>query len=204
MPAEPLASTGSELLESPWYAIYTRHQHEKMVAQILTSKGFNTFLPLYATTHNWKDRTKALSLPLFPCYVFLKGGIERRLQIVTTPGIFGLVSSGGQPAAIPDVEIEAIRRVIESGTRVEAHPFLKCGNWVRVKCGPLAGIEGILVRKKNISRLVLSVEILGTAAAMEVAAFQVEAVNAPRARDCNMGYGFGLRRPRDSEALAPA
>jgi transcription antitermination factor NusG len=204
MPSEPMVSNVSNVSESPWYAIYTRHQHEKMVAQILTSKGFNTFLPLYATTHKWKDRTKALSLPLFPCYVFLKGDIERRLQIVTTPGIFGLVSSGGQPAAIPNVEIEAIQRVIESGTRVEAHPFLKCGNRVRVKCGPLAGIEGILVRKKSVSRLVLTVEILGTAAAIEVSAFQVEAVSVPRLRDSHIGQGFGLRRTRDSEASALA
>src|ERR1700674_422894 len=165
MPSEPMVIPDSCVCESSWYAIYTRHQHEKMVAQILTSKGFNTFLPLYAASHNWKDRIKALSLPLFPCYVFLKGGIERRLQIITTPGIYGLVSSAGQPAAIADFEIEAIRRVVESGTRVEAHPFLKCGKWVKVKLGPLAGIEGNLVRKKNISRLVLSVEILGTAAA---------------------------------------
>ena len=204
MLSEPVALPDSQLHESSWYAIYTRHQHEKMVAQILTSKGFDTFLPLYEAVHNWKDRTKALSLPLFPCYVFLKGGIERRLQIVTTPGIYGLVSSGGQPAAIPDFEIEAIRRVVESGARVEAHPFLKCGNWVRVKCGPLAGIEGILVRKKNISRLVLSVEILGTAAAIEVAAFQVEAVNASRPRDYNIGPGAGSRHTRDLEAIAPA
>jgi len=199
-----MVSNESNVSESPWYAIYTRHQHEKMVAQILTSKGFNTFLPLYATTHKWKDRTKALSLPLFPCYVFLKGDIERRLQIVTTPGVFGLVSSGGQPAAIPDVEIEAIQRVIESGTHVEVHPFLKCGNRVRVKCGPLAGIEGILVRKKSVSRLVLTVEILGTAAAIEVSAFQVEAVSVPRLRDSHIGQGFGLRRTRDSEASALA
>jgi transcription antitermination factor NusG len=174
------------------------------VAQILTGKGFNTFLPLYATTHDWKDRTKALTLPLFPCYVFLKGGIERRLQIITTPGIYGLVSSAGQPAAIPDIEIEAIRRVVDSGTRVEIHPFLKCGSWVRVKCGLLAGIEGILVRKKNASRLVLNVEILGTAAAIEVAAFQVEAVTAPRGRDSNNGPGNGSRYSRNSEAIAPA
>jgi len=195
-------STESQLFESPWYAIYTRHQHEKTVAQILTGKGFNTFLPLYATTHNWKDRTKALTLPLFPCYVFLKGGIERRLQIITTPGIYGLVSSAGQPAAIPDIEIEAIRRVVDSGTRVEIHPFLKCGSRVRVKCGLLAGIEGILVRKKNISRLVLNVEILGTAAAIEVAAFQVEAVTDPRGRDSNHRFGNGSRYIRDSAAIA--
>src|ERR1700722_10064937 len=204
MLADAIAMTESRVCDRPWYALYTRHQHEKMVHQILTNKGFDTFLPLYSTTHNWKDRTKALSLPLFPCYVFLKGGIERRLQILTTPGIYGLVSSAGQPAAIPDAEIEAIRRVVESGARVEAHPYLKCGNWVRIKCGPLAGIQGILVRKKNISRLVLSVEILGTAAAMEVAAFQVEAITATPARDCNIGHGAGSRRTRNPEAIALA
>jgi transcription antitermination factor NusG len=204
MLSEPMALSDSNSCESSWYAIYTRHQHEKMVAQILTSKGFEAFLPLYETTHNWKDRTKALSLPLFPCYVFLKGGLERRLQIVTTPGMYGIVSSAGQPAAIPDIEIEAIRRVVESGVPVEAHPYLKCGNWVRIKCGPLAGIQGILVRKKNISRLVLSVEILGTAAAMEVAAFQVEAVHATGPRDCHIGHGAGSRRTRNPEAIALA
>jgi transcription antitermination factor NusG len=204
MPFESTATVGSHIGDPSWYALYTRHQHEKMVDQVLTNKGFSTFLPLYATTHNWKDRTKALSLPLFPCYVFLKGGIERRLQILTTPGIYGLVSSAGQPAAIPDIEIEAIRRVIESGTRVEAHPYLKCGNWVRVKCGPLAGIEGILVRKKNISRLVLSVEILGTAAAIEVGAFQVEAVNAPQIRDSGEGSGARSMHTRSADTMASA
>jgi transcription antitermination factor NusG len=204
MPFAPTTSTESQSLVSPWYAIYTRHQHEKMVAQILTSKGFNTFLPLYATIHDWKDRKKALLLPLFPCYVFLKGDIERRLQIITTPGIYGLVSSAGQPAAIPDAEIDAIRRVVESGVRVEAHPYLECGQRVRIKCGSLAGIEGILVRKKNISRLVLSVEILGTAAAIEVAAFQVEAVIAPRIRDSHIAHGDSSRQTRETGVVALA
>jgi len=204
MLSKSLTATENYLSDSSWYALYTRHQHEKMVDQVLTNKGFNTFLPLYATTHNWKDRTKSLTLPLFPCYVFLKGGIERRLQILTTPGIYGLVSSAGQPAAIPDIEIEAIRRVVESGARVEAHPYLKCGNWVRVKNGPLTGIEGILVRKKNISRLVLSVEILGTAAAIEVAALQVEAINTPRDRDARTGADGRSRHSGPSGAFVSA
>jgi transcription antitermination factor NusG len=204
MLAESTTAAGNYLSDSSWYALYTRHQHEKMVDQVLTNKGFSTFLPLYATTHNWKDRTKSLTLPLFPCYVFLKGGIERRLQILTTPGVYGLVSSAGQPAAIPDIEIEAIRRVVESGTRVEAHPYLKCGNWVRVKNGPLTGIEGILVRTKNVSRLVLSVEILGTAAAIEVAALQVEAITTPRDRDSRTGADDASRHSGRSEAFASA
>lgn len=163
--------------ESPWHALYTRHQHEKMVAQILTSKGFETFLPLHAAAHQWKDRTKVILQPLFPCYVFLKGALDhRRLQIVTTPGVYGLVLSAGQPAIIPATEMEAIRRVVESGTPLEPHPFLKRGDEVRIKSGPLVGVQGILVRKKNTYRLVISVAMLGKSAAMEVDAFQVEPV----------------------------
>jgi transcription antitermination factor NusG len=204
MLSESVTGTENVLSDSSWYALYTRHQHEKMVDQVLTNKGFNTFLPLYATTHNWKDRTKSLTLPLFPCYVFLKSGIERRLQILTTPGVYGLVSSAGQPSAIPDIEIEAIRRAIKSGARVEAHPYLKCGEWVRVTSGPLTGIEGILVRKKNVCRLVLSVEILGTAAAIEVAALQVEAIKNPRDRNSQTGQAGGSRQFGRPEAFASA
>ncbi len=160
-----------------WYAIYTRHQHEKTVARILTSKGFETLLPLYSAVRRWKDRTKLLSLPLFPSYVFLKGGLERPLDILTTPGIHALVSTAGQPAPIPHADIEAIRRAVESGASVEPHPLLKCGEWVRIKCGPLEGIQGILVRKKNLYRLVLSVEILGKAASVEIDAFLIERLN---------------------------
>jgi transcription antitermination factor NusG len=75
-------------------------------------------------------------------------------------------------------EIDAIRRALESGARVEPHPLLKCGDWVRVKAGPLTGVQGILVRKRNVYRLVLSVEMLGKAAAVEVDAFLVEKINS--------------------------
>jgi transcription antitermination factor NusG len=123
-----------------------------------------------------------LSLPLFPCYVFLKGGSERRLDIMTTPGILALVSTAGQPAAVPDDEIEAIQRAIQSGASVEPHPLLKCGEWVRVKCGPMEGIQGILVRKKSLYRLVLSVEMLGQAACVEIDTFLIERLNGPPSR----------------------
>jgi transcription antitermination factor NusG len=171
----------------PWYALYTRHQHEKTVAHILTNKGFDTLLPLYSVARKWKDRTKLLFLPLFPCYVFLKGGLERRLDIMTTPGIYALVSNAGQPLSIPSAEIDAIRRAVESGSRIEPHPLLKRGDWVRVKDGPLEGIQGILVRKKNLYRLVLSVEMLGKAVSVEIGAFLVERMNRKAQGVCGTG-----------------
>jgi transcription antitermination factor NusG len=160
-----------------WYALYTKHQHEKTVARNLACKEFEVFLPLYAAARDWKDRIKVLDLPLFPCYVFIRGNLERRIDIITTPGIHFIVSNAGQPVAIPPDEIDGIRQVVGSGARVEPHPFLKCGDWAEVKCGPLAGTRGILVRKKNIYRLVLSIDILGKAASVEIDAVLVQRLN---------------------------
>lgn len=126
------------------------------------------FLPLYSTTHQWKDRAKQLSLPLFPCYVFIHTSLDHRLPIMTTPGVYTFVGVEGRAARIPDAEIEAVRRAIDHLLHVEPHPFLKAGSWVRVKSGPLEGIEGILVRKTNRCRLVLSVEMLEKSVAVEV------------------------------------
>jgi len=159
-----------------WFAIHTRHQHEKVATQILARKGFEVFLPLYTAVRNWSDRAKEVTLPLFPSYLFLRGGLERRLSILTTPGVHGLVAFGGLPAVIPDAEIDAVRQALANSARVEPSPFLKCGDWVRVKCGPLEGIEGILVRTKSQYRLVLSVELVRQSVAVEVDAWAVERV----------------------------
>ena len=151
-----------------WYALYTRHQHEKTVAEILRAKGFEVFLPLYPATHQWKDRVKQLSLPLFPCYVFIRASLDRRVPILMTPGVHAFVGVEGRSARIPDAEIDAVHRTIDNLLHVEPHPYLRTGDWVRVKSGPLEGIEGILVRKTNRFRLVLSVEMLQKSVAVEV------------------------------------
>lgn len=151
-----------------WWAVYTRHQHENAVADVLKAKGFDVFLPLYESLRRWKDRNKLLLLPLFPCYVFLRGGLERRSQVVTTPGIHMILYSGERIATIPPEEIEAIQRTLEGNLRVEPHPYLKCGDRVRVTRGSLEGVEGLLVRKKSQYRLVLSVEMLAQSVAVEI------------------------------------
>jgi len=169
-------SNGVNTGEKVWYAAHTRHQHEKMVAGILANKGFEVFLPLYTEARQWRDRVKKVELPLFSCYVFLRGDLDRRLAIVTTPGVHGLVSSAGKLAAIPEEEIQAVRSVIENRINVEPHPFLKCGDLVRVKSGALSGLEGFLVRKKGLTRLVISVTLLERSVAAEVDASTVERV----------------------------
>jgi transcription antitermination factor NusG len=160
--------------ELGWWAIYTRHQHEKTVADMLSAKNIEVFLPLYETVRRWKDRSKKLTLPLFPGYVFVRGVPERRLPIVTTPGVFMILSKGERFAIIPEEEIEAIRRAVEGPFRTEPHPFLKCGERVRVIRGSLAGLEGVLVRKKNFYRLVLSIDMLAQSVCVEIDASDIE------------------------------
>jgi len=168
---------------SSWWALYTRHQHEKTVAEILMVKGFEVFLPLYESTRRWKDRTKVLSLPLFPCYVFVRGGLDRKLQVLTTPGIHTIIHRGDRVATIPDPEIEALQKAVDGSYRIEPHPFLKCGMRVRVVRGALEGVEGILIRKKNLCRLILSVEMLAQSVSVEVHAADVEPCFIPSARN---------------------
>ena len=161
----------------PWWAIYTRHQHEKTVAEVLKMKGVEVFLPLYASVRRWKDRSKLLYMPLFPGYVFVRGALAHRLHVMTTPGVHMILSQSDRAAIIPEEEIQAIRQTVEGNHRVEPHPFLKCGERVRVKRGSLSGVEGILVRKKNVFRLVLSVQMLAQAVAVEIDAMDVEPVD---------------------------
>ena len=159
-----------------WWAIYTRHQHEKTIAESLSSTGLEVFLPLYKAVRQWKDRKKHLTLPLFPCYVFLRSDLERRVHVLSTPGVHSIIMVAGQPAAIPDIEIEAIRRAVDSPLRIEPHPFLRRGDWVRIKSGPLTDIEGILIRRKNSYRLILSAELLQKSISVEVDALSVEPI----------------------------
>lgn len=159
-----------------WYALFTRYQHEKSVAFALSNKGYEVFLPLYSSLRRWQDRDKELWLPLFPSYVFIQGGLERQLQILTTPGVIHIVGCAGRPAVVPRHQLNAVRQMVESHVRVESHPYLQCGDRVRVKSGPLMGLEGILARKKGIARLVVSMEMLGRAAAVEVDVSKVERI----------------------------
>jgi transcription antitermination factor NusG len=157
-----------------WHVLYTRHQHEKTVRRVLANKGFETFLPLCRSASRWKDRTKIVDRPLFPCYVFVRGVEREWLNVLKTPGVQMLVPGSNGAAVVPDQEIDAVRRLTKGSGIVEPHPFLKSGDRVRVRMGPFAGVEGYLIRKKNGCRLVVGIEILGKAAAAEIDAVFVE------------------------------
>src|SRR6266705_5463805 len=135
-------------IEPHWYAAYTRAQHEKRVAAELVARGVENFLPLYSSVRRWKDRRVQLELTFFPGYVFVRLALCNRLRVVQIPSVVRLVGFGGLPTALPDSEMEILRSGIFQGIRAEPHPFLTIGRTVLIKSGPLAGLRGVVVRKK--------------------------------------------------------
>lgn len=171
----------SELPGQNWYALYTCPRHEKCVAQQIEQRSIVCFLPLYRSVRRWKDRRKELDLALFPGYVFVRIALEDRLRVLQLPSVVRLVSFHGQPAALPDQQIEQLRERMAHG-RMEPHPYLRVGRRVRVAGGPMQGLEGIIVRRKQRCRVVFSLDVIMRSVAVEVDERDLEALSEPAGR----------------------
>jgi transcription antitermination factor NusG len=152
----------------PWYAVRVRSRSEKSVAAIARYNGFEEFLPLYRSRRHWSDRVKSLDLPLFPCYVFCRVDPACRLQLLTIPGVQHIVGAGKTPLPVNGAEIAALQVAAQSGLPAEPWPFLRAGQRVLLERGPLAGLEGLLIEIRKNFRLLLSVNLLNRAVAVEI------------------------------------
>jgi len=164
------------VLKSDWYAVYTRANHEKRVRDQLEQRSFESFLPLYQSLRRWKDRRVRLDLPLFPGYLFARLPLSARVRLLEVPGVVRLIGFNGQPHPIAEAEIDFLRTGLSEGMKIEPHPYLKAGSRVRIKSGPLAGAEGVLIRKKNVHRVVLTIDVIARSATVEVDILNVERV----------------------------
>ena len=180
---EPVCTAVS--LSRQWFATYTTPRHEKYVSEMLTERGIETFLPLYRTARQWKKSCPVvLELPLFPTYVFVRIDRHARGAVLAMPGVLSIVGSSKEPWPLPDLEIDALQRGVQT-RKVEPHPYLKVGERVRVKAGMMAGVEGILLRKKNEFRVVLTLDAIMQSVSVEVDADDLEpAYAAPVAIAC--------------------
>jgi transcription antitermination factor NusG len=157
-----------------WYALHTRSRHEKRIAERLGSQALETFLPVHHTKHIWKNGVHAeVDLPMFPCYLFARASIHNRVRLLQQPGVLGFAASTSRPTIIPDEEISVLRVAINS-LNAEPHPYLRNGDEVRIVAGPLAGMEGILMRRKQEYRVVLSIEAIMRSIVVEVSEFEIE------------------------------
>jgi transcription antitermination factor NusG len=163
--------TAPSFFEPLWYVVYTNANHEKRVAQQLEQRSIEHLLPLYDSIRQWKDRRVQLQMPLFPGYVFVRFALRDRLQVLQLPSVAHLVSFNGQPAALPEEEIQAIQNCLSRGQQVEPHPYLQdlqAGRRARVRSGPLHGLEGIILRRKNRTRFILSFDLIMRSVAVEI------------------------------------
>jgi transcriptional antiterminator RfaH len=143
-----------------WYAVRLRPRSEKMVALHLRDKGYEEYLPLYRSRRRWSDRMKEVDLPLFPGYIFCKFDVTNRLPILVTPGVLSITGCGKVPLPIPELEISAVQRIVTSNMPYGPWPTMRVGQAVRVRSGPLEGLEGLILELRNKYHLVISVALL--------------------------------------------
>jgi len=176
MPAVSERGAVDVQIGSAWHALWTRSRHEPLVCSELTAKGIETFLPTYIRISKWSDRTKRISVPLFPGYCFARFTPKALSTVVRSTGVVSILSNAGEPTPIPTFEIEALQRTVASGLAFDPCSALEPGAPVRVLYGPLAGVVGKLVRRGADNMLVLAVEILNSGARVQVAATDVEPI----------------------------
>jgi len=179
----PRQCPGSSLVTSQsslplWYAAYTCANHEKRVATQLSARSVEYFLPLYQSVRRWRDRQVQLELPLFPGYVFVRLALRDRLRVLQIPSVARLVGFSGSPTPLPEAEIEALRAGLEGGARALPHPYLKVGRRVRINAGPFEGLEGVLIRKKNELRFLISLDLIQRSILLDIEASSVAPIVA--------------------------
>jgi transcription antitermination factor NusG len=178
MPSCRLENSARSTSELHWFAVYTASHHEKHVADQLSQRQVESFLPLYTESRHWSKRKPMdLSLPLFPNYVFVRIDGGQRGMVLGTPGVFSIAGSSQKPWELPDWEINALRNGLKE-RKVRPHSQLAVGERARVKSGVLEGLEGVIVRGKENLRMVLSLDQMMRSIAIEVDAEELEAIPA--------------------------
>jgi transcription antitermination factor NusG len=168
-----------EMSMESWLAVWTQSRHEQIVRSELARRQIETFLPTVTRWSRWKDRRKRIDWPLFPGYCFARVNPSELLPVLKCTGVVTVVSFAGRPAAIPDHEIDAIRRLVASNLPCDPCPLIKEGMMVEIVRGPLAGVIGRLVRKSPQARVVLAVELLNRGFNVDVEACDVEVAGRP-------------------------
>lgn len=159
-----------------WFAVFVNSRHEKRVSQHFEQRKIEHFLPLCLEVHRWTNRRKAkVEVPLFPNYIFVRTMKTQRPLVLQTPGVLSIVGSMREPTPLADSEIESLCAATVSG-RCAQHPYLIEGTRVRVKYGPLAGKEGVLIRKENSIHVVVSLDLIKRSLALTLDEDNVELV----------------------------
>jgi len=163
-----------------WYAGYTASRHEKRVAEHFAQRGVEHFLPLYETIHRWNNGRHRVQLPLFPGYIFVRIALRDRLRVIEVPGFVRLVGFSSLPHPLPEADINRMKEALNKGVLAEPYPYLTVGTRVEIRNGPLQGMTGILLRRQNKCRVVISVDLIMRSMAVDVDASDVIPIQGSR------------------------
>ena len=167
------------MVQDLWYALSVKSRWEFAVAANLRCKGYEPFVPTHRVSRRWSDRVKTLDMPLFSGYLFCRFDLRARLPILIMPGVNFIVGAGKIPEPISHAEIEAIRAVVQCGLTFDPHPYVTIGQWVRVECGALRGLRGIVTEVRNRSRLIVSINLLMRSVSVEIDPTWVQPIAEP-------------------------
>ena len=141
-----------------WYALHVRPNHERLVADRLDAASIEAFYPhvMAPAPRSSQHRNREIERKFMPGYVFGRFALERKTPVIAIPWVVNILGWGSHAVPIPESEIEAVRKIVRLPS-VQPHRFLNAGDRIRVRCGPLVGFEGYVVRRKNVAWVVVSV-----------------------------------------------
>ena len=151
-----------------WYAIYTRPRHEKKVHDLLIEKKLEVYLPTVTRVRLWKDRKKKVEMPLFPSYIFVNFDYKFRFDVLHTHGIVKIVNFKGEPAEVPDWQIESLKTMLEHPETLRTENYIQPGETIEVTEGPFKGMRGMVKTMKGSSRLVVTIEGIMQTVSVEI------------------------------------
>jgi transcription antitermination factor NusG len=152
----------------PLFALMVKTRHEKYIAAALSGKGYKGYVPLQRQLREYSGRRRTVDLPVFPGYVFARFDPHIRLPVLTIPGVFSIVGNHAGPLAVDEGEFASVWLACKSAMDMEEHPFGEPGRRVIVIDGPLTGVTGTIITRKNRTRLILSITIMQRAMSVEV------------------------------------
>ncbi|MFC1677394.1 transcription termination/antitermination protein NusG [Planctomycetota bacterium] len=152
--------------DGQWWVVHTKSRNEKALAHDLITKNVNYFLPMSWKVRHQRGRKIRSLLPLFGGYMFFCGEEKQRLEVLQTNRVANLIEVKDPERLVK--ELKQIEQTLAAGVPVVPHNYLKVGQRCRVTSGPLAHLEGIVVRTKDTARLVLQIDMLGQAASVEI------------------------------------
>ncbi len=158
-----------------WWVAHTKSRNEKALAMDLIRKHICYFLPMSWNVRRRRNRIIRSLLPLFSGYLFFCGHENQRIELLRTNRVANLIEVKNQQKLL--AELLQIEQALRSGTSLSPHKYIKAGQRCRVIAGPLADLQGIVVKTKGTARLILQIDMLGQATSAEIDTDLIEAIN---------------------------